>query len=50
MNRDAWSDKSSSTKNWIMVGRGRSRRGRAGIPSERDDRDRNTKDWSDDGQ
>lgn len=46
MNRDAWSESRSSTKNWMMVGMGRKRRGIAGMPSDSEDRDRNTKDWS----
>ena len=46
MKRDDWSDRRRRTKNCMMDGRGRNRRGRAGRPSEREDRERNTKDWS----
>lgn len=46
MKRDAWSERRRSTKNWMIVGRGKRRRGSAGTPRDRDDRDKNTKDWS----
>ena len=46
MKREAWSDKRSRTKNWMMVGRGRRRLGIGGTPSESDERDRKTNDWS----
>ena len=36
---------SDRIKNWIMDGKGRNRRGRAGRPSEIDDREMKTFDW-----
>jgi hypothetical protein len=44
--REAWSDKRSNTKNWMIVGKGRRRLGMGGMPSDNDDRDRKTNDWS----
>ena len=46
MKREAWSERSSRTKNWIIVGTGSKRFGIGGSPSEREERDRNTNDWS----
>ena len=46
MKREAWSERSSRTKNWIIVGTGSSRFGMGGRPNEREERDRKTKDWS----
>jgi hypothetical protein len=47
MKRDAWSDRSSRTKNWMIVGTGSRRFGMGGRPSEREERDKKTNDWSD---
>jgi hypothetical protein len=46
MNREAWSERSSRTKNWIIVGTGNRRFGMGGNPSEREERDMKTNDWS----
>jgi hypothetical protein len=47
MKREAWSERSSRTKNWMIVGTGNRRFGMGGNPSEREERDRKTNDWSD---
>jgi hypothetical protein len=44
MNRDACRERRSRTKNWITVGKGRSRLGIGGRPSESEDLERKTND------
>ena len=46
MKREAWSERRSRMKNWIIVGTGNRRFGMGGRPSEREERERKTNDWS----
>ena len=46
INLDAWSERTRRFRLWMIVGSGRKRRGRGGIPRDNDDREMNTKVWS----
>jgi hypothetical protein len=46
MNLEAWSERSSRMKNWMIVGTGSRRFGMGGMPSDSADRERKTNDWS----